>query len=263
MTLKNIPTSIKEIINVFIRNNFNPLTYKSISKVLKKDTNAIVQRIKRNEDYFVITGKRPYQISLKTNLKEIYFYRDKNQCRICRKSINPEELLLRFKDSYMKDKYDWNNCFTCCQKCKDKEIAKKTRKKRTRKNQVQKKGAWEYKEVYIKKIFHTPLFQTPEYLRVSIGSWERPIEKNLTHDYYEFNELNGDGWFHLIDDDKNISSKIITDILDYFGDDEWELVSITKISGNNKTSAMDYLVNYTPVREEQYQCIFKRKMRGD
>ena len=270
MSLNKIPKSVKEIIDVFIHFSFKPLTYKTISGVLKRDTNTIVQRVKRNENYFDISGKRPYNITLKKNIKEIYFYRDKNQCQICRKMVSPQKLLLRFKDPNMKNKYVWNNVFTCCPECKDKEIVKKTKKSRTSKNKVQKNDAWEYKEIYIKKMEHNPIFQNSvlDHLKVSIGSWDQPYDENLSpsdvvgYDYYEFDELNGKGWFHLTNDENDISSKSISDILNYFGDDEWELVSI-KLVSSSKPTILGYVQSYEARQGELYQCIFKRKKKGD
>jgi len=270
MSFNKIPKSVKEIIDVFIHYYFKPLTYKNISEVLKRDTNTIVQRVKRNENYFDISGKRPYKITLKKNIKEIYFYRDKNQCQICRKMFSPQKLLLRFKDPHMRNKYEWNNGFTCCQECKDKEIVKKTKKSRTPKNKAQKKDAWEYKEIYIKKIECNPIFQNSvlNHLQVKIGSWDQPYEENLSlsngvdYDYYEFDELNDKGWFHLTNDENDISSKSISDILNYFGDEEWELVSITLVS-ISKPMLLDYVQSHEDRRGELYQCIFKRKKNGD
>lgn len=273
MSFNKIPKSVKEIIDVFIHYSFKPLTYKIISGVLKRDTNTIVQRVKRNENYFDISGKRPYNITLKKNIKEIYLYRDKNQCQICRETFNPEKLLLRFKDPHMKEKYNWNNCFTCCQACKDKEVIKKTKKKRTPNKKVQKKDAWQYKEVYIKKIVQSPYHPflnnlALNNLKVGYGSWDRPYEENLSppnvvvYDYYEFDELNGKGWFHLTNDENDISSKSISDILNYFGDDEWELVSI-KLVSSSKPTILSYVQSYEAHQGELYQCIFKRKKKGD
>ena len=59
MSLNKIPKSVKEIIDVFIHFSFKPLTYKTISGVLKRDTNTIVQRVKRNEDYFCLLYTSP------------------------------------------------------------------------------------------------------------------------------------------------------------------------------------------------------------
>ena len=105
MTVNKISKSIKEIIDAFIRFNFRPLTYKSISEFLNKDANTIVQRINRNPNYFQVEGERPKKITLKEGLEEVYFYRDNNQCQICQKKLSPENLIIRPKDPHMKDKF--------------------------------------------------------------------------------------------------------------------------------------------------------------
>lgn len=291
VTILKIPKSVKEIVNVFIRFNFNPLTYKIIADTLNKDTNTIIQRIKRNEaNFFEISGKRPYQIRLRQNVKEIYFYRDHNQCQICKKTLNLEKLILRFKNPIAKDKYAWNNVFTCCQECKNKN----THKKRTRKIQQIKASEtdlWEYKEIRIKEIYSNPSFQanfdpnltswsdiTPQYINPYIvASLFKPVfhkskvKPDLYYEfyepdekpdlYYEFYEPDEDQWFHLANDDDEITSTSLAKLLNYFGDDGWELVSILR-EGSPFLSA--YRVNpfYNAFnREEFYNCIFKRKVR--
>ncbi|MFX1500762.1 MAG: HNH endonuclease [Promethearchaeota archaeon] len=267
MSYKKIPKSVKEIVEVFIQYKFRPMTYKQISQVLNKDVNAIIQRIKRNEEgYFEITNKRPYQISLKKNVKEVYFQRDRNQCQICHKTFNPEKLVLRFKNPHLKNKYTWNNGFTSCTGCKNKQIAKKSKAK-TQKKQQQKQDIWEYKEIHIKKLnLNNVIAQyiedyLPQINFSDFGPFNAnpPLsqENEMEEEHYEFDELNGEGWFYLLDDDNQISSFSITEILDHFGNEGWELVSLIEV--NPGATTMAQFQAYSQM--EIYRCIFKRKKK--
>ena len=71
MTEKKIPKSVLQIVNLSIKNKLQPLTYREIAEALGVDNNAIVQRIKRNEEYFDINKSRPYKITLKKGIDEI------------------------------------------------------------------------------------------------------------------------------------------------------------------------------------------------
>ncbi len=239
MTINKIPQSIREIINVFIRLHFESLTYNNISSSLNKDVNTIVQRINRHPQYFQIKEGRPNRITLKKGLKEIYFYRDKNQCQICRKTINSENLVIRHKDPHMKDKFDWENIVTCCDKCKDKDLTKRSKRQPiTKGKQIY---VWEYKEIKIREILRRRNFFN-EIMYTGFGELEN--QEDDEGDYFEFNELNGQGWFHLLDDNDKKSSLTLADVLNYFGDQGWELVEI-----------------HYPFSEEEseYICLFKSK----
>ena len=250
MTEINIPKSVKEIIQLSARFNFEPLTYKMIAELLGKDTNAIVQRIKRNPEYFDLTNKKPFKITIKKGIDQVYFIKDKQQCQICRKMFKPDKLLIRFKDPHMKDKYNWKNVITCCKGCQDKEISKKTTKKGAKRSK--RKGVrWEYKEIGIKRVEKERWVYSTRNRLAHMGSMVDAEEQEEEEDFYEFNEWNGQGWFHLTDDDNDtISSWSITDVLNYFGDDGWELIRIKEYE-------------YEVFNEERYNCFFKRRKTGD
>lgn len=64
--------------------------------------------------------------------------------------------------------------------------------------------------------------------------------------YYEFDELNGDGSFPIVDEEEKIASNTVADILNYFSADGWEVVHIERILEE------EYAL-------EEYQVFFKRK----
>jgi 5-methylcytosine-specific restriction endonuclease McrA len=233
MTIKKIPGSIQEIIKSLIRFQNEPLTYKHISMLTNSDTNTTIQRINRHQEFFDIKEPRPYKISLKKEIKEIYFFRDDYQCQICLKVKKPENLLIRFKDPYMEDKYDWENVITSCESCKEKDLIKRIGVKKEARLKLYSADTWEYKGIEIKNV--------EKYDKES---------KELRTAYYEFNELNGQGWFHLINNANEISSNNPIDILNYFGDDGWEIIKYKEFPWE------DY-------EEFHAEILFKRKKLKD
>lgn len=219
MIESSIPKSIRDIIDEYIWLNFRPFTYKLLSQRLNLDPNTIVQRINRNPEYFEIEGDRPKIIKLRKNLPEIYFYRDKNTCQICQKKKEPSELLIRLKDPYLEDDHNWDNVITCCQKCKDINLIKKL----TYKKKIERIGTgnyvWEYKEIEIREIHK----KKNPYMKLYFPDFKES-EIEYEH-YYEFNKLNGQGWYHIIDDN-NERCEYLSDILNYFGSQGWELIML-------------------------------------
>ena len=222
MTEIKIPQSAQEILDTFIRFNFRPISYRTLAENLNKKVDTIIQRIRRNREYFEVDdSQRPSRISIKKGIKEIYLFRDKNRCQICQKTVNPERLILKFRNPYQDDKFEWKNVLSVCDECKDKEIVKVVKK-------VKKAQGFEYKEIYIKYVY------------------KKNPETDDYENYYEFDELDGSGYFPLIDENEKIASTRVADILSYFGADDWEVVYI------KKQEDIDYEL-------EDYQVIFKRK----
>lgn len=214
-----IPKSIRDIIDKYIWSNFRPFTYKMLSSRLNIDPNTLVQRINRNPKYFEIEGDRPKIIKLRKDLPEIYFYRDKNTCQICQKKKESSELLIRLKDPYLEDNHNWDNVITCCQKCKDINLIKKL----TYKKKIEPIGignyVWEYKEIEIREIHK----KKNPYMKLYFPDFK---ESEIEYEHYhEFNELNGQGWYHIIDNN-NKRCEYFSDILNYFGNQGWELIII-------------------------------------
>ena len=219
-----IPQSIRDILDLFIRFDFTRFQYKTIANRLGLKTDTLIQRISRNKDYFEIDDSvRPSRISVRKGIDVIYFYRDKNNCQVCQKTVNPERLSLKFKNPYQEDKYKWQNVLTVCDECKDKEIVKRVK-------QVKQPGVVEYKEVSIQLTSKRDA-KTDRYLY-----------------YYEFDEYDGTGQYPLLDEKGNVASNTVADILNYFSADGWEVIHIERILDD------EYEL-------EEYQIIFKRKRR--
>jgi len=217
-----IPKSILEILDKFIQSNFRPYTYTYLADQLGLKTDTLIQRISRNKKYFEVDdSSRPSRISVKKGIPEVYFYRDKNQCHLCQKIIEPERLYLKYRNPSQYDKYRWENVISVCDECKDKEILKRVKR-------IKKPGALEYKEVFINLAYRT----NPD--------------TNIRESYYEFDELNGAGPFPLINEDDKVASFTIADILNYFSADGWEVIHIERIMEE------EYAL-------EEYQVFFKRE----
>ncbi|MFW9878580.1 MAG: hypothetical protein ACFFG0_36325, partial [Candidatus Thorarchaeota archaeon] len=198
-----------------------PFTYSYLADKLGLKTDTLIQRISRNKEYFEVDDSvRPSRILVKKGIQEIYFYRDKNKCHICQKIVNPERLTLKFRNPSQSDKYNWNNVISVCDKCKDKDIIKRVKR-------VKQPGTLEYKEIF-----------------VNLTSRWNP-ETDDYEEHYEFDELNGNGLFPLIDEEDNIASLTVANILNYFSADGWEVVHIERILEE------EYAL-------EEYQVIFKR-----
>ena len=222
----NIPKSIQEILDDFIQSNFRQLSYKNLADRLGIKVDTIIQRISRNKAFFEINdSERPSKISIRKGLNEIYFYRDKNQCRLCEKIVAPESLILKFRNPYQEDKFDWRNVLSVCDECKDKDIIKKNKR-------VKKPGTIEYKEVYIRLV--------------------SKMKEEKRFYYYEFDEHDGTGEFPLLDENNNIASETVGAVLNYFGSDGWDMVHIETLRGE-----------YDDVGYEDFQVFFKRKREQD
>ena len=224
MTNNKIPNSIKEIIDEFIRFDFRPYTYNRLADRLNVEPNTIIQRINRNSKYFEIKGDRPKIITLRKDFEDIYFYRDKNTCQICQKKKNPDELIIRYKDPYLEEKndldylHDWTNVITSCQDCKEIDLIKRLSYKK-KPEHVSLDYVWEYKEIEIREIHK----KKNPYIELHLPGFK---DKNPQYDHYhEVNETNGQGWYHIIDDN-NERCEHLADILNYYGNQGWELVLV-------------------------------------
>jgi len=226
MKILTIPKSVQEILDKFIQSNFRRFSYKYLADRLGLKVDTVIQRISRNKEYFEIDdSERPSRISIKKGIKEIYFYRDKNQCQLCQKIVDLENLTLRYRNPYQEDKFEWRNVLSVCDECKEKEIIKKIKR-------VKKPGTVEYKEVYIRLV--------------------SKMKEDKRFYYYEFDEYDGTGEFPLLDENNNIASKTVGDVLNYFGSDGWDVVHIETLRGE-----------YDDAGYEDFQVFFKRKGEQD
>ena len=226
MNILTIPQSVQEILDEFIQSNFNRFSYKYLADRLGLKVDTVIQRISRNKEFFEIDdSERPSRISIKKGIKEIYFYRDKNQCQLCQKIVDPKELMLKYRNPYQEDKSDWRNVLSVCDECKEKEIIKKIKR-------VKKPGTIEYKEVYIRLV--------------------SKMKEDKRFYFYEFDEHDGAGEFPLLNENNNIASETVGDVLNYFGSDGWDVVHIETLRGE-----------YDDVGYEDFQVFFKRKREQD
>ena len=226
MKILTIPQSVQEILDKFIQSNFSRFSYKYLADRLGLKVDTVIQRISRNKEYFEVDdSERPSRISIKKGIKEIYFYRDKNQCQLCQKIVDLENLTLRYRNPYQEDKFEWRNVLSVCDECKEKEIIKKIKR-------VKKPGTVEYKEVYIRLV--------------------SKMKEAKRFYYYEFDEYDGTGEFPLLDENNNIASKTVGDVLNYFGSDGWDVVHIETLRGE-----------YDDAGYEDFQVFFKRKGEQD
>jgi len=226
MKILKIPQSVKEILDEFIQLNFRRTTYKYLAGRLGLKVDTVIQRISRNKEFFEIDdSERPSRISIRKGIKEIYFYRDKNQCKLCQKIVDLESLYLKYRNPYQEDKFEWRNVLSVCDDCKEKEIIKKIKR-------VKKPGIVEYKEVYIRLV--------------------SKMKEEKRFYYYEFDEYDGTGEFPLLDENNDIKSKTVGDVLNYFGSDGWEVVHIEALRGE-----------YDDAGFEDFQVFFKRKRKEE
>ncbi|MHA1269739.1 MAG: hypothetical protein ACTSPY_08110 [Candidatus Helarchaeota archaeon] len=271
MTNVRIPKSIKEILDLFIMKNFSPLTIQDISMALKIDSNTIAQRINRNEKFFEVIKKRPKKIIVKPGINEIIFYRDKNQCQICRKTLPQRDLMVRTLNPNLNNRDKYTNLITTCLKCQNKPIPKHSRKRKKNLNQkMDLEYIWEYKQIQIAKRIgfrgeHLSPF--PQiYYNMNLGIYQ---ENDInTYTYYEFNELDGKGWFYFTNDENEneITSLKLIDIINEFGNDGWELVFMREIPGKIDSEKNPFLIPggflFSNLKwSEEFECIFKRKKR--
>ena len=76
-------------------------------------------------------------------------------------------------------------------------------------------------------------------------SHQRNPETDKYENFYEFDELNGDGPFPLVDDENNIASFTVADVLNFYSADGWEVIHVERILDEEFAA-------------EEYQVFFKR-----
>ncbi|MHA1427460.1 MAG: HNH endonuclease [Candidatus Helarchaeota archaeon] len=260
-----------QIFQVFVARNFEPLTIQEISKALKIDSNTITQRINRNERFFDVLNKRPKKIRPKEGIDVLIFLKDGNRCQICQEKLPNDLLITRPRKPNIPKPRNYYNLITVCQKCKDKPLPKRLGKSRsTLKVKKSEINGWEYKQIRIIKREEARGNQAQFYPMMNLlGNPEFYMQMGIQIIiYYEYNELDGKGWFHLIDNDNpdDIISRTIPDILNEFGDKGWELVFMREINSTHQMQTVPYTIVSSNMYNQQstmeeYECILKRKKR--
>ncbi|MFX0101571.1 MAG: DUF4177 domain-containing protein, partial [Candidatus Hodarchaeota archaeon] len=200
----------------------------------------------------------------KRGKKETFFHIKRNRCDNCGKTKLPIFLLMKYKNAKLpkEELQDWNNLYVSCLDCQDKPYSPGKKKTRNQKSKV-KRTRWEYKAVGIRcrleleqikedKPLRSEIYEqnvSPENLK-TLSEYGIYPEDNYVP-IYEFFDAEDLNWVYLVDDDDKIDSYNLDDILNYFGNEGWELVSIETRSSEDKL----------PDEEaERYDCVFKRRV---
>lgn len=253
------------------------MTLKEISERMEAsgtdaEPTTINQRIIRDGGEHFISGEgKPKQIELNIDSLDITFYRYRNRCQICAKTVPPDELLLRDVDRAQEGiPKKWANRIACCKACKnvpwedsklnEKAIPKEPEDEAAENNEVG-QPQWEYLRVSIRQ--NKRQAQFPSKL-VIISQWASVQPENDVY-YYEFKNHDEKEWHYLVDTKGKIISNTVVDVLNDYGDEGWELVQIHPINRSQITIQAPY-PGFYPISGgffEEFDCIFKRQKDGD
>ncbi|MFX0102220.1 MAG: hypothetical protein ACFFCS_21825 [Candidatus Hodarchaeota archaeon] len=291
---RKISGPIREIIRVLLQNPFKGLTLRQIAEKLhldpQKGPNTVNQRILRDkEGYFITSGKKPKKISLNPDNDEIFYLGYNNRCQICGKTLSRGMLNIRTEPRAIKGiPKEWLRRLIYCVDCKD--ISWDESKLNTTKSKPQvietiieedEGDIWKYKLIRIKSRHRLKKGEEEKQERFGIKLYK--IYRQEDYEViFEFNELRGEGWFFLTDKGSNkVTSRKVVDILDYFGEQGWELVFMKDLSQPRAAGIIyptlqqqllgmmdDQLISrpfgshFSP-RDviEQYECVFKKKVK--
>lgn len=246
--MQKITPSLRDIIQVFQKYKFEPLSLQKISKELDGKENTINQRIIRDKNYFFQTrSTKPKIVILNVYRREILAHILKHQCQACRTTKPIDQLRVIYRDQNKANKHITNLQLVCL-KCRIKtppEVSPKgILKANLIKEKRNKRPRYEYKRIQIR------------------------TQQTAQNRYYEFNEEEHDNfpinkWYWVKDEDEEIASLIMTSILDQFGQEGWVLVQLIDISQHAPTSSFSVETEVHPFYDPQFeffQCIFKRRM---
>ncbi len=265
MCAYRIKAPIKKIIDVFRQKNFAPQTIQQIAKELGEHENTINQRIIRdNNDCFETLKKKPRTIRLREGKEKIVFYLRDNQCHACKKKVPIEDLQIHLLNPRVQNKLAWNNLVALCSECAGKPLPKQGAGKKAKQPQRRDRPQWEYKTILI---------------RAQQGVEEKDVEyqgipglntkQSVNFTFYEYNEIEDinevdeEEWTHFVDDEENITSLTIADILDDFGEDGWELAHVRDLRPQNPQNTWDALQWGNANKEQVWECILKRQRNID
>jgi 5-methylcytosine-specific restriction endonuclease McrA len=267
MTLcHKISSSLKEILDAFIKNKFRPMTLAELSELLDEDANTINQRILRdNENLFFSPNpnSKPKKIQVKQGHPDVVCYMRDNQCSVCKKKFKPEKLLVEYLNEQKKPKDSWDNLILLCESCK-KAPSKQEKKKTKGTAQVLKAKIksppimWEYKSLLIRYVQQDDgwiFMHQPDHI---------PVPAHF--EYRENAEIDLDEepkWF-FIEENGEIISNSIADILNHFGAQGWELSYMQQVFPQQLSNDdMVYASSPTDISEQSvFLCMLKR-MRGN
>ena len=244
-----LTSSIKQIIDLFQKHNFQARTLQQISAELQEKENTINQRIIRDENYFFHSeGSKPKIITINIHRPEILAHIYHNQCQSCKKTFKTALLKTYYKDGN-KNSRTWGNVEPVCEECYIKlqkpQNLNQSKNTNPKKDPQQKQPAhkWEYKRVRIK------------------------TELQPTETYFVFNDNEQDEFpltdYFWLEDKGEIDSYDLTDILNYFGQMGWEMVGFRDLSKKAPQNVFSIIENFEPYYDPRYlelECIFKRQV---
>jgi len=269
-TCHKISSSLKEILDVFIKNKFRPLTLAEISDLLGEDANTINQRILRdNENLFFSPNpnSKPKIIQVRPGHPDVVCYMRDNQCNLCKKKLKPEKMFVEYINNQKKQKNTWDNLKLVCDQC-SKTPPKVTKQKTQKVTQISNLNidksmrTWEYKTLIIRNVpkfddYSSLSEEDPKYIPAHF-IYQENSEIDLTKDIEE-QEEQVSNWYTIIENGK-IKSHSISDILNFFGIQGWELASIQQLSPQRNTQEENMIIYPTPgmLKNSVFFCLLKR-----
>lgn len=78
--------------------------------------------------------------------------------------------------------------------------------------------------------------------------------------YQEFRDPEDEEWRYLVDKKGKITSLDITDVLDHFGNDGWELVHMRPLKKERRGWDVSLIPFDGIALDDEFECIFKRQI---
>ena len=117
--MQKLTPAIKEILQVFKKKDYHPLTLRELSQAIPNvDKDSINTRILRDNGRIFHSEGRPKLISVKPKLPEVIFFQNQYICRSCRQSkpfVDMHILRINKKSDPMK----YGSYLTICSGCRD------------------------------------------------------------------------------------------------------------------------------------------------
>jgi 5-methylcytosine-specific restriction endonuclease McrA len=241
--------SIKDLLEVFIGQNFNTLTVPFIAQRLKTEPNTIIQRLRRDPDKLFITDdSKPKNVKVKPGFRSIVLLANRYKCRYCLKDKSDNELEIQLRWPNI-DSDNYNNLITICEACQQgfQQNLEQNPKKITEFGTEDRKSilspeVFEYKQIWIENRPYIP-----------------PGEIHATYSYYVYHDLafgqTRFNWNYIAKEGiypDNILSKTQNTIFDAFGKDGWELIQTRILTEEENIAFFDS-------QSTHYEAIFKRK----
>jgi len=276
--------SIKTIYRALIKNDFRALSIPDLIEATGYTVNNLNQIFNRYPEYFSIQGprgNRNVQIT-KKHLNDAILLRDNYKCVYCGKGVTSETATIDHVTPVAKGGTEEpNNLATACRACNDKKrnldvinfVLKNFPKGQQEKimarikniTKISTEDSKKIKEmtetelnVLIRRNLREILSHKFEYITVELVQ-EYHSEMGNSYPYWAWKETDEDE-FEWFTDDDGLPDSDIEDVLDYFGNEGWELVSMIpeKNSGYGVITIGDVNSNEVWNFPTHFLCIFKR-----